>query len=67
MTTPAPTGADAEPPSLRPWPARVGTCLSIADLGAEGIEEVLRVSDAFVEVAAAAHSQGARPCGDGRW
>ena len=36
-----------------PWPdsgAKRRDLLSIADLGAEGIEEILRVSDAFVEV-----------------
>ena len=32
------------------WPPVGPHLLSIADLGAEGIEEVLRVSDAFVEV-----------------
>jgi aspartate carbamoyltransferase catalytic subunit len=46
---PPPIMADEEKP---PAPSGAGRhLLSIADLGAEGIEEVLRVTDAFVEVA----------------
>ena len=40
--------------------------LSVAELGAEGIEEILRVSDAFVEVGQRA-SPRCRRCGAGRW
>ena len=47
-TTP-PAAADEEKPPTASGDGR--HLLSIADLGAEGIEEVLRVSDAFVEVA----------------
>src|ERR1700691_4734399 len=50
MSLPAP-----RPDTLEPKPPAVPGdgrhLLSIADLGAEGIEEVLRVSDAFVEAA----------------
>jgi aspartate carbamoyltransferase catalytic subunit len=54
MTTPVTTpltvaGADEVKPPAGPGDGH--HLLSIADLGAEGIEEVLRVSDAFVEVA----------------
>jgi aspartate carbamoyltransferase catalytic subunit len=50
MTRPAgPLGAEEDKPLPVTDPGR--HLLSIADLGAEGIEEVLRVSDAFVEVA----------------
>ena len=49
MTAVSPGAGGARKP---PGPAGEGRhLLSVADLGAEGIEEVLRVSDAFVEVA----------------
>ena len=37
-------------PAVNPSPARPRHLLSIADLGAEGIDEILRVTDSFVEV-----------------
>jgi aspartate carbamoyltransferase catalytic subunit len=53
MTPPSPSPAPPGADDLKPPPAwHAGRhLLSVTDLGAEGIEEVLRVSDAFVEVA----------------
>jgi aspartate carbamoyltransferase catalytic subunit len=47
----APSSADATEEKEPPVAGNGRHLLSISDLGAEGIEEVLRVSDAFVEVA----------------
>jgi aspartate carbamoyltransferase catalytic subunit len=49
--TPPPPHPDADEVKPPPLSGEGRHLLSIADLGAEGIEEVMRVSDAFVEVA----------------